>query len=149
MSSVISKYGTGRFNKEYFMTRSEAREQAFIVLFERIFNSDLTIAEIIDAAQEEGLIKINGFAASLLQNAQENEDAIDKLISENLKGWAINRLPKVSLAIMRLAVSEMLYIEEVPVGVSVNEAVELAKKYGTADDATYINGVLGAIAKSL
>ena len=131
------------------MTRSEAREQAFIVLFERIFNSDLTIAEIIDAAQEEGLIKINGFAASLLQNAQENEDAIDKLISENLKGWAINRLPKVSLAIMRLAVSEMLYIEEVPVGVSVNEAVELAKKYGTADDATYINGVLGAIAKSL
>ena len=149
MSSVISKYGTGRFNKEYFMTRSEAREQAFIVLFERIFNSDLTIAEIIDAAQEEGLIKINGFAASLLQNAQENEDAIDKLISENLKGWAINRLPKVSLAIMRLAVSEMLYIDEVPVGVSVNEAVELAKKYGTADDATYINGVLGAIAKSL
>ena len=131
------------------MTRSEAREQAFIVLFERIFNSDLTIAEIIDAAQEEGLIKINGFAASLLQNAQENEDAIDKLISENLKGWAINRLPKVSLAIMRLAVSEMLYIEEVPVGVSVNEAVELAKKYGTADDATYINGVRGAIAKSL
>ena len=131
------------------MTRSEAREQAFIVLFERIFNSDLTIAEIIDAAQEEGLIKINGFAASLLQNAQENEDAIDKLVSENLKGWAINRLPKVSLAIMRLAVSEMLYIEEVPVGVSVNEAVELAKKYGTADDATYINGVLGAIAKSL
>ena len=131
------------------MTRSEAREQAFIVLFERIFNSDLTIAEIIDAAQEEGLIKINGFAASLLQNAQENEDAIDKLISENLKGWAINRLPKVSLAIMRLAVSEMLYIEEVPVGVSVNDAVELAKKFGTADDATYINGVLGAIAKSL
>ena len=149
MSSVISKYGTGRFNKEYFMTRSEAREQAFIVLFERIFNSDLTIAEIIDAAQEEGLIKINGFAASLLKNAQENEEAIDMLISENLKGWAINRLPKVSLAIMRLAVSEMLYIDEVPVGVSVNEAVELAKKYGTADDATYINGVLGAIAKSL
>ena len=131
------------------MTRSEAREQAFIVLFERIFNSDLTIAEIIDAAQEEGLIKINGFAASLLKNAQENEEAIDMLISENLKGWAINRLPKVSLAIMRLAVSEMLYIDEVPVGVSVNEAVELAKKYGTADDATYINGVLGAIAKSL
>lgn len=131
------------------MTRSEAREQAFIVLFERIFNIDLTIAEIIDAAQEEGLIKINGFAASLLKNAQENEEAIDMLISENLKGWAINRLPKVSLAIMRLAVSEMLYIDEVPVGVSVNEAVELAKKYGTADDATYINGVLGAIAKSL
>ncbi len=131
------------------MTRSQAREQAFIVLFERIFNSDLTIAEIIEAAQEEGLIKINGFATSLLQNAQENEEAIDKLISDNLKGWAINRLPKVSLAIMRLAVCEMLYIEEVPVGVSVNEAVELAKKYGTADDATYINGVLGAIAKSL
>ena len=131
------------------MTRSEAREQAFIVLFEKIFNDDLSISEIIESAQEEGLIKINGFAAALLKNAQDNAEAIDKLISDNLKGWAIHRLPKVSLAIMRLAVSEMLYSDEVPVGVSVNEAVELAKKYGTESDATYINGVLGAIARAL
>jgi N utilization substance protein B len=135
--------------KEYFMTRTEAREQAFIVLFEKIFNDDLSIEEIIENAQEEGLIKINGFAATLLKNAQDNAEAIDKLIADNLKGWAIHRLPKVSLAIMRLAVSEMLYSDEVPVGVSVNEAVELAKKYGTISDATYINGVLGAIARSL
>ncbi len=131
------------------MTRSEAREQAFIVLFEKIFNDDLSISEIIESAQEEDLIKINGFAAALLKNAQDNAEAIDKLISDNLKGWAIHRLPKVSLAIMRLAVSEMLYSDEVPVGVSVNEAVELAKKYGTESDATYINGVLGAIARAL
>jgi N utilization substance protein B len=131
------------------MTRTEAREQAFIVLFEKIFNDDLSIEEIIENAQEEGLIKINGFAATLLKNAQDNAEAIGKLIADNLKGWAIHRLPKVSLAIMRLAVSEMLYSDEVPVGVSVNEAVELAKKYGTISDATYINGVLGAIARSL
>lgn len=131
------------------MTRREAREQAFIVLFEKIFNDDLSIAEIIESAQEEGLIKINGFAAALLKNAQDNGEAIDKVISDNLKGWAIHRLPKVTLAIMRLAVSEMLYSEEVPVGVSVNEAVELAKKYGTESDATYINGVLGAIARAI
>lgn len=131
------------------MTRSEAREQAFIVLFEKIFNDDLSIAEIIEGAREEGLIKINGFASTILKNAQDNAENIDKLIADNLKGWAIHRLPKVSLAIMRLAVSEMLYSEEVPVGVSVNEAVELAKKYGTESDATYINGVLGAIARAI
>lgn len=131
------------------MTRSEAREQAFIVLFEKIFNDDLSIAEIIEGAQEEGLIKINGFASTILKNAQDNAENIDKLIADNLKGWAIHRLPKVSLAIMRLAVSEMLYSEDVPVGVSVNEAVELAKKYGTESDATYINGVLGAIARAI
>ncbi len=131
------------------MTRSEAREQAFIVLFEKIFNDDLSIAEIIEGAREEGLIKINGFASTILKNAQDNAENIDKLIADNLKGWAIHRLPKVSLAIMRLAVSEMLYSEDVPVGVSVNEAVELAKKYGTESDATYINGVLGAIARAI
>lgn len=131
------------------MTRSEAREQAFIVLFEKIFNNEDSITEIVENAQEAELIKINGFAKTLLSYAQENSDAIDDAITNNLKGWSIQRLPKVSLAVLRLAVAEIMYCEEVPAGVSVNEAVELAKKYGTADDASYINGVLGAVAKSL
>lgn len=131
------------------MTRSEAREQAFIVLFEKIFNNEDSITEIVENAQEAELIKINGFAKTLLSFAQENSDAIDETIMSNLKGWSIQRLPKVSLAILRLAVAEIMYCDEVPAGVSVNEAVELAKKYGTADDASYINGVLGAVAKAL
>lgn len=131
------------------MTRSEAREQAFIVLFEKIFDEESTIAQIVENAREAELIKINSFAEALLNAIENNVEAIDNVITENAKGWTIARLPKVSLAVLRLAIGEMLYIDEVPAGVSVNEAVELTKKYGTADDASYINGVLGSVAKSL
>ena len=75
------------------------------------------------------------------------EDEIDSIIEANLKDWTISRLPKVSLAVLRLAVAEIKYVDEVPDGVAVNEAVELAKKYGTTVDASFINGVLGAVAK--
>lgn len=131
------------------MTRSEAREQAFIVLFEKIFDDESTIAEIVENAHEAELIKINNFAENILKAVEENMASIDEIISDNSKGWTVARLPKVSLAVLRLAIGEMKYIDEVPAGVSVNEAVELTKKYGTAEDASYINGVLGAVAKSL
>ncbi len=131
------------------MTRSEAREQAFIVLFEKIFDNESTITEIIENAQEAELIKINGFAKTLLSAVENNVDSIDKLISENSRSWAIDRLPNVSVAVMRLAIGEMMFVDEVPVGVSVNEAVELCKKYGTAEDASYVNGILGTISKAL
>lgn len=131
------------------MTRSEAREQAFIVLFEKIFDDESTIAQIVENAREAELIKINTFAETLLNAIEENIDAVDSVIKENAKGWTIARLPKVSLAVLRLAIGEMMYIDEVPAGVSVNEAVEITKKYGTVEDASYINGVLGSVAKAL
>lgn len=131
------------------MTRSEAREQVFIVLFEKIFDEESTIAQIVETAREAELIKINAFADALLNAIENNVESIDNVITENAKGWTIARLPKVSLAVLRLAIGEMLYMDEVPAGVSVNEAVELTKKYGTAEDAAYINGVLGSVAKSL
>ena len=131
------------------MTRSEAREQAFIVLFEKIFDNESTIGQIVENATEAELIKINAFAEALLKSVDENAELIDHTITEFSKGWSLERLPKVSLAILRLAIGEMKFVEDVPTGVSVNEAVELTKKYGTADDASYVNGVLGAVAKSL
>lgn len=131
------------------MTRSEAREQAFFVLFEKSFCEDSTINDIVTTAQETGLIKINTFASVLLECAEKNAEEVDSVISDNLRGWAIQRLPKVSLAVLRLAVSEIKFIDDVPAGVSVNEAVELVKKYGTAEDASYVNGVLGAVVKGL
>ncbi len=131
------------------MTRSEAREQAFIVLFEKIFDKDSTITQIVENAQEAELIKINGFAKTLLAAVESNIETIDNLISENSRSWSIDRLPNVSVAVMRLAIGEMMFVDEVPAGVSVNEAVELSKKYGTSDDAAYVNGVLGTIAKAL
>lgn len=135
--------------KEKAMTRSEAREQAFIVLFEKIFDNESTIGQIVENATEAELIKINAFAEALLKSVDENAELIDNTITEFSKGWSLERLPKVSLAILRLAIGEMKFVEDVPTGVSVNEAVELTKKYGTADDASYVNGVLGAVAKSL
>lgn len=129
------------------MTRREAREQAFFVLFEKIFDKESTISEIISKAKEAELIKLNGFAELTLKNVEDNLEAIDALIIENSEKWSIERLPKVSLAILRLAIGEIKYCEDVPAGVAVNEAVELAKKYGTEADAAFVNGLLGTIVK--
>lgn len=130
------------------MTRTEAREQAFMVLFEKIFDSESTLTEIIENAHETELLKINGFAENLLKTVEDNSEEIDSVISNNSEGWTTERLPKVSLAILRLAVCEIKYIDEVPNGVAVNEAVELAKKYGTNEDASFINGILGAVVRA-
>ena len=129
------------------MTRREAREQACMVLFEKIFDDDSTISEIVEIAKENELIKINNFAEVLLKAVENNAEEVDSVIEANLQDWTLSRLPKVSLAVLRLAVAEIKYVDEVPDGVAVNEAVELAKKYGTAVDASFINGVLGAVAK--
>lgn len=129
------------------MTRHEAREQAFAVIFEKSFNENVTFQEIIDGAQECELVKINGFAGSLLKLVEDNFSEIDEIILENLVGWTLQRLPKVTLAILRLAVAEIMFNADVPTNVSVNEAVELAKTYATTEDASYINGVLSSIVK--
>ncbi len=127
------------------MTRKEERELAFILVFEKIFNDDLSVREIVDAALEAELIEDNIFAVSLAQMTSEHSDEFDAIIAENSVGWRVERLPKVSLAILRLALCEMLYVESIPVKVSANEAVELAKKFGTKDDASFINGILGKV----
>ena len=82
------------------MTRSEAREQAFIVLFEKIFDNESTIGQIVENATEAELIKINAFAEALLKSVDENAELIDNTITEFSKGWSLERLPKVSLAIL-------------------------------------------------
>lgn len=127
------------------MTRKEERELAFILVFEKLFNIDLTVREIVDAALEAELIEDNLFAVSLAQMTCEHSDEFDAIIAENSVGWRVERLPKVSLAILRLALCEMLYVESIPVKVSANEAVELAKKFGTKDDAAFINGIIGKV----
>ena len=109
------------------MTRREAREQAFMVLFEKIFDEESTISEIVEIAKENELIKINNFAEALLKAVEDNSDEVDSVIEANLQDWTLSRLPKVSLAVLRLAVAEIKYVDEVPNGVAVNEAVELAK----------------------
>lgn len=131
------------------MTRHEARETAFIILFEKLFRPDDSIDEIVSSAEESDFFQVNDFILSVTGKAGEKQDEIDGMIEKNLVGWTIKRISKVSLAVLRLAVCEILYFDDIPVSVSINEAVEITKKYSTAQDASFVNGVLGSVSKSV
>lgn len=129
--------------------RRKSREQAFVILFEKSFNEDMTIDEIVTFAIESDVIVADEYMQMLLNSTENNLEDIDNLIEKFLKGWSKSRISKVSLALLRLAVSEMKYVDDVPVGVSINEAVEICKIYGSEEDKSFINGVLGSISRSL
>ncbi len=130
------------------MTRSEQREEVFILLFEKTFH-ECSVDEVVEIAKEYRSDKINESVVSTLNSVYEHLDEIDTLIEQNSKNWKISRIPRVTLCIMRLCVYEMIHDEGVPVGVAINEAVELCKKYGTDDDRKFANGVLGSISRNL
>lgn len=131
------------------ISRYKMREQAFFLCFEMLF-SDTDIDELADNAGDARDEFLSDYALECAKGVYEHQDEIDAKISENLKaGWKISRISKVSLALLRLAVYEMLYRDDIPVSVSINEAVELSKKYTVKDDTSFINGVLGSVAKSL
>ena len=130
------------------MTRREETEQAFILVFQQLINRN-TIEEIIDAAEESAEIRIAEFAERLASGVEENNAVVDDKIEKNIRGWSMTRLSKVSFALLRVAIYEMMFVDSIPVSVSINEAVDLAKKYGGAEDAPFINGVLGSVAKEL
>ncbi len=129
------------------MNRKTARENAFILIFERCFRED-SVEDIINDAIEARDFEYDDFVETVFKGVCDKTVELDTVISKNLKGWSISRISKVTLSLLRLAVFEILFMEEVPVKVSINEAVEIAKKYSTQDDAAYINGVLGSIASN-
>lgn len=131
------------------MTRHEAREVAFIVNFEKLFQSETSLEDIISLANESENYKVNQFAKMLIEGVNEKVEIIDPLIEKNLVGWAFDRISKVSMAVLRLAIFEILFCDDIPVRVSINEAIELTKKYSTAEDASFVNGVLGAVTKEI
>ena len=131
------------------ISRYKMREQAFLLCFESLF-SDSDIDELADNAGDARDEFLSDYAIDCAKGITAHREEIDEMISANLKsGWKIGRISRVSLAIMRLAIYEMLYIDSIPVSVSINEAVELSKKYTVQDDTSFINGVLGAVAKEL
>ena len=129
------------------LTRREEREQAFILLFEKSFNDDVSVSELYEMAVENEVISESDFAKNLTFKVTENLEEINATIERNSVKWKMNRISKVALAVMRLAICEILYYDDIPVGVSINEAVELCKKYASKDDYSFVNGVLSAIAK--
>ncbi|MDO4748022.1 MAG: transcription antitermination factor NusB [Eubacteriales bacterium] len=148
IENAVEKNETADINYNS-ISRYKKREQAFILSFETLF-SDTDIDELADNAADGSDEYMSDYALMCAKGIVEHSAEIDKYISDNLKqGWKISRISKVSYAVMRLAIFEMLYVEDVPVSVSINEAVELAKKYSVPDDSAFVNGVLGSISKKI
>ena len=128
------------------MSRRKSREQAFALLFEKSFN-DLPVMDLAEGAQDARELIIEPFALALAQGAEKKLAEIDARIDDFSHKWSRNRISRVALAVLRLAVYEMLYDEDTPVSVAINEAVELAKKFGGDEDSSFVNGVLGGISR--
>ena len=130
------------------MRRSELRENIFLLLFRKDFynmdemswQSDMFFDNLgdIDEASKK---YIHDRTFEIISKLEE----IDEKINEVSKGWKIERMGKVDLSILRLGSFEILYDEDIPVNVAINEAVELAKKYGTDESYSFINGILGKL----
>lgn len=131
------------------MTRKEARNQAFVLIFEKGINNE-SVEDILEAAKvcREFLEDEDGYTVKAFTGVYDNIEEIDGIISDNLSGWTINRISKVSLAVLRLAIYEIKYMDDIPESVSIDEAVELCKTYSTQDDASFVNGVLGTVVRT-
>ena len=129
------------------MKRKEAREyvmsQAFQIDASRDW--DRQAAELIDKGE---LGNQYDYALNVLSHVISKRDKIDSMINEVSTGWTTGRMAKTDIAILRVAVSEILYQEDVPKAVAINEAVEMAKIYGTDDSSKFINAILGKITEA-
>ena len=122
------------------MTRREVREQLFILLFQKEFYGEAAFEE-----QRETYFLTQPMEKEDKEYITGKLERIGEMISSHSIGWKIDRIGKEELAVLRLAVYEAVYDEDIPVGVAVNEAVELGKKYGEEGGASFINGILGNI----
>ncbi len=131
------------------MTRSEMREHVFKLIFRVPFHDKNELREQIDYYFDD-LTDANEKDYEYIKNKAllvcELSDELDEKINSVSEGWPVDRIGKAELAIMRLAVYEMLYDDDIPVNVAINEAVELAKSYGSDDNAaSFVNGVLAKL----
>lgn len=128
------------------LTRRAARENAFVAAFAASFDGAMP-QEVIDTHNELGENVVDAFGQRLINDYYDHSAEINDMIRDHLKNWTIDRLPRVSLTVLRLSLSEMFYGDEKLPSVTINEAVELVKKFGGDDDYQFVNGVLGTIAR--
>ena len=129
------------------LTFSQMREQAFILVFEKIFNSEIDNNELYAVALDAGVIIESNKTLELFKKTAENTEDIDIYLEKYLKKWTKDRISKVSLAVLRLAFCEILYFPQTPKAVVINEAVELSKTYGVEEDYSFVNGLLSAFVR--
>ena len=129
--------------------RRAAREAALSLLY----SSDVAetdVRQVIETGSYPADIELSEYAENLVLGTVDNLEDIDARLTATSENWALDRMPFVDRAILRLATYEMVYEDDVPVSVAINEAVELAKVYGGEDDSSrFVNGVLGRIARTL
>ena len=135
------------------MSRTTAREVAMMMHFSNLLGGEDTPEHVCEKAEllgtpldEEDLLYVN----QMLECVKEHTEEIDEFVSRYSKDWMIDRIARVDLSILRVAIYEMLYRkEDVPTGAAINEAVELAKRYGGERSYAFVNGILGSVAKEL
>lgn len=129
------------------MGRRETRENAMKLLYQIQIQKD-DVDDQLSYFLEEHQVMDSGerdYIIDVVRGVNERQNEIDGILSRHTKGWTVSRMPKVDLAIMRLSVYEMQYRKDIPVNVSINEAVEMAKKYSGEESRTFVNGVLGKV----
>jgi len=128
--------------------RRLSREMALKTLFQ-IDLVDANIEETIKYTFENDKFSdaVKEFTLTLVKGVMSNLSEIDKVISDYTNNWSLERITNIDRNILRIAIYEILYLENIPKSVSINEAVELAKKYGTKNSFNFVNGVLGKIDK--
>lgn len=128
------------------MSRREIREHIFRILFRIEFHQKEELPEQLLYENEEASKEDASYIQEKIQAVAEKTAEIDEMINASAKGWKTTRMGKVDLTLLRLAVYEIKFDEDIPTGVAINEAVKLAKKYGTDESPSFVNGILAKIA---
>lgn len=132
--------------------RSAVRESAFVIIFEKSFRDDeldVIFDDALNSLDDDKEIVLNEEVKSLVTAVYEKSEEIDAIISKFSDKRSIERIPKINLAILRLALYEAIYDEKVPRNVAISEAVIITKKYAQKADVSFVNGVLGAYSRSV
>lgn len=131
------------------MGRKYARESTMKLLYQMEINSDFSEKLINNFFENNDFNKEErAYIEDAANTILDNLELIDSYIEQNIQGWGIHRLARIDLSTLRIAIYEMLYRDDIPIEVSINEAIEIAKKYSTVESAKFINGVLGGFVKS-
>ncbi|NLI52739.1 MAG: transcription antitermination factor NusB [Clostridiales bacterium] len=134
------------------MSRTTAREVAMMMHFSNLLGGEDTPERVCEKAESLGALDAEDllYVSQMLEGVGAHTAQIDELVSRYSKDWAIERISRVDLSILRVAIYEMLYRkEDVPTGAAINEAVELAKRYGGERSYAFVNGILGSVAKEI
>lgn len=131
------------------MNRRQARKQAFLLIFQYEFQPDEIDLLLEKFFEENDAADQRSYIENVVKGVASKIEEVDKIISEYSKDWNVDRLSSVSLAVLRLGIYEILYIDDIPSVVSVNEAVTLAKEFEGEEAAPFINGIMDKIKERL